>query len=247
MKKLLLMTIVVCIGLSMGCKKENASKEIIYEKIRGLEISKFGNTLIVYYGGSNTYDLTFKKDGTYTKKKWSDKSKVSGTWNASGNEITMSETNGPTYTLAANPEGIVKDGMATYINGEAGGISGLFNEMVGTGSGVVDMCWLSATGKYKVELLGDVGTIVLNFHDANQVNINRQTSSGAFIEDNEYEYTGCSGNVLFTKIGTTGTPQDITKIQETWWVEGTPINLFFISDNSYVGYMVTNIDYLGKY
>ena len=45
---------------------------------------------------------------------------------------------------------------------------------------------------------------------------------------------------------TAGTAQDISKKDELWWIEGTPINLYFLSDASYVGYMVTNIDYLGE-
>ncbi len=246
MKKAIFIAAVLCIGLSVGCKKETSSgNDVKYEKILGLELYKFGNTMIVYTGGSNTYDLTFTDDGTYTKKKWSDKSTVNGTWVKSSTEITMNEKNGPTYTLTANPEGIVKDGMSVYINGEAGSISGLFNEMIGTGSGVLDMCYTDQLGRYKVELLGDVASITININNG-QLNINRNLLSGGFLEDNDYSWT-CNGiDVIITKIGTSGEPQDISKIDDKWWIEGIPINLFFISDNSYVGYMVTNIDYLGE-
>jgi len=253
MKNLLVFVLVVSFIFVSGCDVVNNDSEnsIKYEKILGLELYNFGNSMIIYSGGYNTYDLVFSNDGSYTKKPWSgnpdssDKSVVSGTWNASGNELWMSETNGPTYTITANAEGIIKDGMSTYINGESGGVVGLFNELTGTGSGVLDMCYTDAIGKYKVELLGDVGTLVFNFNNAD-VNINGQLLNGGFLEDDEYEWTCNGSDVFLTKTGATGPAQDISKIDEMWWVEGSPINLYFISDASYVGYMVANIDFLGE-
>ncbi len=247
MKNLILFAFIVSCIFIPECTPEDNDPEptIKYEKILGLALTSFGNSMIVYSGGTNTYDLVFVNDGTYTKKRWSDKVTVSGTWNVSGNDITMNETNGPVYTLTANAEGIVKDGMAVYINGESGNIAGLFNELIGTGSGVLDMAYTDAIGRYKVELLGDVASIVLTLNDT-KLNINRKLLSGTLLEDNNYEWYWDLSDIIFTKTGTSGTPQDISKVDETWWVEGTPINLYFISDASYVGYMVTNIDYLGE-
>ncbi len=240
MKKLLFLLFIVLNILVSGC-----GPSVKYEKIQGLALLDFGNTMIVYSGGVNSYDLVFSDDGTYTKKKWSDKSIVSGTWTAAGNDLLMDETDGPNYTLTADAEGIVRDGMSVYINEESGSISGLFNELVGTGSGVLDVCFTDAIGKYKVELLGDVATVVLTFNDGN-VNIKRNLLNGGFLEDNEYEWT-CNGiDFLLTMVGSSDVDQDITKIDEKWWVEGIPINLYFLSDESYVGYMVVNIDYIGE-
>ncbi|PKP33827.1 MAG: hypothetical protein CVU00_09675 [Bacteroidetes bacterium HGW-Bacteroidetes-17] len=247
MKKVLIIAIVVVVGLSIGCKKDKSgiNGNVKYEKILGLELTRFGNSMIVYSGGSNTYDLIFSNNRTYTKKKWSDRSTVSGTWSISGNELRMDETGGTGYTLTANAEGIVKDGMSVFINNESGIIVGLFNEMIGTGSGVLDMGYTNAIGKYRVDLLGDIATIVLTFNNG-EVNIKRVLLSGGIIEDNNYNWTFNGYDVLFTKIGTNGAAQDISKINEQWWIEGSPINLYFISDASYVGYMVSNIDYLGE-
>lgn len=236
--------LVMVIG-SGGGDDESSENAVIYEKVQGLALTGFGNSMLVYSGGSNTYDLVFSKEGTYTKKRWSDKSKVSGTWVVSGNDITMTEEEGSVYTLTANTEGIVKDGMSVYVNGESGSIAGVFNEISGTGTGVLDMCYTDNIGRYKVELQGDTASIVMTFND-DSLTLERDLLAGGNIENSEYDWTCDDSDVILTKTGSTGTAQDISHIEELWWVEGSPVNLYFLSDSSYVGYMVTNIDYLGE-
>lgn len=216
-----------------------SKNNVNYEKILGLELYNFGNSMIVYSGGNNHYDLIFSNDGNYTKKRWSDKNTVTGTWVVSGNELYMSEKNGPTYTITANPEGIIKDGMAVYVNGESGIVAGLFNEMHGTGSGVLDMGYTSEIGKYRVELTGDKGVLVLNFND-NKLNIT------GFLGELNYEWYFDGGDVVFKMANATDSTPIISKVDEMWWIERIPVNLYFVSDASYVGYMVSNIDYLGE-
>jgi len=229
--------------VSLGCSSSSVEDDVdggpVYERLKGLSLAELGNAQIVYStGGSGLYTITTSKDGTFTSHTSGNTDRTSGTWTTDTTTLFFNEDGGDQYSIVTT-DGVIRSD--SQLIGKSGFISGVFGELVGTGSGLADFGFLQ---NYRVELAPTTGEpFILRFDFRETTVTYRQLEqpAGEVKEAGVYTWTfnGMELGLTLTE-ATVGSPLDqlVLNSNDDWFVEGEPAT---VATGTYT---VSNVDYL---
>ena len=263
MRRLFITLLPLMLLLFSGCDittntNEDSSKlsiddDITYEELLSLPTNKVSTAIIdyTYNDGQKqrNFDIHLRSNGEYVQREQGGTDDghaiyTYGKWSIGVALLSIQPDEGKPFNITGGTDYALHVGGQFEIDGHMATIRQLFREIEGTGSGILHLCYTDQIGEYKVELVGDVSTITMNFNNS-EVSIKRVGLDGTFIDELDYRWYCNGSEIIFEKTGGEGT-QDLAKVRDKWWSENNPVNVYFNSVSSYVGYMVKNIDYVGK-